>query len=196
MSIAEVAAALIGLRETTYKDHQRLGGGFDELRATIDTLRGDLDERVDKRLAASAQALVDLDRRVAGEYERRLDGMLMTLVEVVDRLNVLVDAADSSDDVAELRERLRSISAPRDRVRRLLEESGVYAFASTGETYDPLRHEVVRREFVADCPREYVLTELRPGYVRTGTEHTLIRAKVIVAAPPLTPSSVEDKTDG
>ena len=62
MSIAEIAAAVIGLRETTYKDHQRLTGGFDELRAALETLRGDLDERVDKRLAASAQALVDLDR--------------------------------------------------------------------------------------------------------------------------------------
>lgn len=196
MSIADIAAALIGLRETTYKDHQRLGASFDELRGAVDELRGDLDERVDKRLAAAAQALVDLDRRVAGEYERRLDGIVMTLIEVVDRLNVLSDAADSTSDAGELQERLRSISAPRDRIRRILEEAGVHAFASEGQPYDPLRHEVVRREFVPDCPHEYVLTELRPGYVRAGTEHTLIRAKVIVAAPPLvgsqSPGNVED----
>jgi molecular chaperone GrpE (heat shock protein) len=192
MSIAEIASALIGLRETTYKDHQRVSSSVDELRGSVQALQETVEQTLDKRLAASAQAVLDIQRQISDEYEGRLEAVLMALIEVTDRLAVLADNADSSDDTAELQERLRSISAPRDRLRRVLEDHGVRAFACEGEPYDPLRHEVVRREFMAECTSEYVLNELRPGYVREGTEHTLVRAKVIVAAPPI----VEGRTDG
>ncbi|MBI2300580.1 MAG: nucleotide exchange factor GrpE, partial [Armatimonadetes bacterium] len=151
-----------------------------------------VDEVLDKRLAHAAQAFRDVEKRLENEYERRIEAMLMTAIEVVDRLTVLADTARSSDDPAERQERLSSCAWPRDRLSRLLEESGVRAFASTGEPYDPHRHEVVRREHLAECEHEYVLQELRPGYIRTDTEHTLVRAKVIVAAPPV----VEGSADG
>jgi len=185
MSISEIAAAVIGLRETTYKDHQRLSGSVDEMRGAVEGMRGAIDEILDKRLAHAAQAFRDVEKRLETEYERRIEAMLMTVIEVVDRLAVLVDTAATTEDPGELQSRLRSCAAPRDRLQQVLEEAGVRAFASVGEPYDPHRHEVVRRETVPDCQREYVLQELRPGYVRAGTDHTLIRAKVIVAAPPV-----------
>jgi molecular chaperone GrpE len=192
MSMADIAAAVVGLRETSYKEHQRVSGSLDDLRADLAALRTALEAGVDKRLAASAQALRDLERRIANEYERRLDGILMTLIEVSDRLTQLAEGSAASDDAAELQSRLASCAAPRDRLTRILEEAGVRRFDSAGEPYDPQRHEVVRREFAAASGHEYVLTELKPGYVREGLEHTLVRAKVIVAAPPAT----EGKADG
>lgn len=186
MSIADIAAALIGLRETTYKDHQRFAGTLDGVEQAMDQLRETVDQAVDKRLAQSAQAVRDLDRRLETTYERRIDTLLMTLIEVTDRLSELAETADSTDDVAELQERLRSLAGPRERLTRLLEEAGVLRFVSEGEPYDAHRHEVMQREHRPDCLREYVLKELRPGYLRAGTDHTLVRAKVIVAAPPVT----------
>jgi molecular chaperone GrpE len=185
MSIADLAEALVGLRENNYRDHQRLASGYDELRAAIEGLQQAMDATLDRRLAASAQAVIDVERRLQAEYERRIEAMLMTLIEVTDRLTELERNATSTDDPAELQRRLESCSAPRDRVKRILEEAGVRAFSSEGEPYDPHRHEVVRREHRAECRTEYVQTELRPGYVREGTDHTLVRAKVVVAAPPV-----------
>ncbi|MBI5830793.1 MAG: nucleotide exchange factor GrpE [Armatimonadetes bacterium] len=191
MSIADLAAALIGLRESTNRDHQRVTGSVDELRATVTSLREETDERVDRRLAASAQSLRDLDRRLENDYERRYDAVLTALLEVTERLTQLAEGADGSADPAELSARLASLSAPRDRLRRIVEDAGIRQFTCEGEPYDPLRHEVVQREFVPDCTHEYVKTELRPGYVREGLDHTLVRAKVIVAAPPIMEGSAD-----
>lgn len=191
MSIADIAAAVVGLRETTYKEHQRLVGGFDELRAGLSALQTALDETVDRRLAASAQGLRDLERRLQNEHDRRLEAILTTLMDVVERLTALSDGAEASDDPAELQQRLASLAVPRDKLRRLLDEAGVHPFVAEGEPYDPLRHEVVRREFMPACRHEYVLAELKPGYVREGIDHTLVRAKVIVAAPPVMEGSAD-----
>ena len=168
--MADIAAAVVGLRETTYKEHQRLVGGMDELRATVSSLRTALDETVDKRLAASAQGLRDLERRLQSEHDRRLEAILTTVMDVVERLTALSDGAVASDDPTELQQRLASLEAPRDKLRRILDEAGVRPFAAEGEPYDPLRHEVVRREFVPACRHEYVLAELKPGYVREGID--------------------------
>lgn len=194
MSMSEVAAALIGLREATYKDHQRVNGTLGEMRAAMEGMQATLDQTVDRRLAQTAQAVRDVERRLEGEYERRIEAMLMALVQVVDRLATLADTARDCTDAGELQERLASCAGPRDTLRRLLEEAGVRRFESTGEAYDPHRHEVIRREHLTDCVREYVLQELQPGYIREGTDHTLIRAKVIVAAPPV--PSLEGRADG
>lgn len=192
MSISEIAAALIGLRETTYKDHQRLSSGFDEMRTAVEGMRTALDEVLDRRLAHAAQAFRDVEKRLESEYERRIEAMLMTVIEIVDRLSALVDSAESTSDPAELQERLASCAWPRDRLLRLLEEAGVRPFESEGAPYDPMRHEVVQREYRPDCTREYVLQELRRGYLRADTDHALVRAKVIVVAPPV----VEGNADG
>ena len=195
MSIADVAAAVIGLRETSYKDHQRLTGSVDELRAALTALSETVDATVDKRLAASAQAVYDLQRQITCDYEQKMDALLGRLISVANRLAELTDNAESSDDPAELQARLASLSTPRDQLQALLAESGVFRFDCVGEPYDPMRHEVVRREFLPDCTHEYVKEELRPGYFRQGLDHTLVRAKVIVAAPPIT-SITEEKADG
>ena len=80
MSISEIAAALIGLRETTYKDHQRFSNTIDRMQAAVEGMQTALDESLDRRLAQSAQAVRDVDRRMETEYERRIDAMLMTLI--------------------------------------------------------------------------------------------------------------------
>jgi molecular chaperone GrpE len=192
MSISEIAAALIGLRETTYKDHQRFTAALTEVQEALHGLQGTVEQSVDRRLAQSAQALRDVERRLESEYERRIDATMMTLIDVVERLTTLAGTGASSNDVAELQERLQSCVHPRDKLLRLLEEHGIRPFSAEGEPYDPHRHEVVQRERVPDCIREYVLQELRAGYVRDGTDHTLVRAKVIVAAPPV----MEGSSDG
>ena len=191
MSIADLAAALIGLRESSNRDHQRVTASVDELRAAVAGLSEAIDEKVDRRLAASAQSLRDLDRRLDNDYERRYESVLSALLEVTERLTQLADGAQNSTDPAELSARLASLSTPRDRLRRIIEDAGIRGFTCVGEPYDPLRHEVVQRESVADCTHEYVKTELRPGYVREGLDHILVRAKVIVAAPPIMEGSAD-----
>lgn len=194
MSLSEIAAAVIGLRESTYKDHQRFSGTIGELKQVVEGMQATVDQTLDRRLAQAAQAVRDVERRLEHEYERRYEAVLMTIIQAVERLETLVSTARDCHDVGELQERLHSCSGPRDSLVRLLDEAGVRSFSSAGEPYDPHRHEVIRREHLDDCGHEFVLQELKPGYLREGTDHTLIRAKVIVAAPPV--PIMEGRADG
>ncbi len=183
MSMADLAAALIGLRESNVRETARLTAALEALSGQVEASREGLVSTVDGRLATAAQGVLDLDRRLAAEYERRYEAVLGVILEVAERLGQLVETAESTDDPAELSARLASLAGPRDRLTRILNEAGIHAFNSAGEPYDPLRHEVVSREFADDLTHEYVATELRPGYVREGLDHTMVRAQVIVASP-------------
>ncbi len=181
MSLSELAAALIGLRETTYKDHQRLTAALDELVAATAGAREAIDGVLDARLAQSAQAFRDVQRRLEELHEQRFEALLRDVIDVTDRLSVLVETADSTADPQELRERLASCAGPREVLQRALADAGVVPLQCVGQPYDPLLHEVVRREPGGDGP-EVVVQELRGGWVRAGADHALVRARVILAA--------------
>lgn len=183
MSIAEVAAAVIALRETTHQELARLAAGLDEARAAAGEAREAIDAVLDRRLAHSAQAFRDVQKRLEELAEGRHEAVLRVLVEAVDRLSALADAAEGTADAEELRERLRSVAGPRDALRRVLEDSGVVRMDPVGQVYDPLLHEVVRREQRGDCTLEVVMEELRPGYLRAGSDHAFVRALVVTSAP-------------
>lgn len=186
MSIADIAAAVIGLRETTYKDHQRLASETEALREEVTATREAISEVLDHRLSQSAQAFRDLEHRAEERTERRIEAVLRTIIDVAGRLDALVAGADDDGvDPAELCARLRSLAAPRDLLRALVEEEGVLPFDSVGQPYQPTLHEVVRREHVAGCVHEHVSAELAGGWWRADANHAVVRAKVVVTAPPL-----------
>ncbi len=185
MSIADIAAAVIGLRETTYKDHQRLASETEALREQVTATREAISEVLDHRLSQSAQAFRDLEHRAEERTERRIEAVLRTIIEVAGRLDTLVAGAADDADAEELCARLRSLAAPRDLLRALVEEEGVLPFDSVGQPYQPTLHEVVRREHAAGCVNEHVSAELAAGWWRAEANHAVVRAKVVVTAPPL-----------
>ena len=185
MSLADLAAALIGLREQSYKDHQRLTAEVAELHQTVDASRTAVDEVLDHRLGQAAQVFRDLERRLSEQYQRRLDGLQAVLLQVGDRLEQLAAGAADGTEPAELQARLESLAAPAAEIRRALAEAGLVRLDTVGQPYDPLYHEVVQREYPADCTAEYVLAELQSGWWQAGADHAVARAKVVVAAPPV-----------
>lgn len=182
MSLTDIAAALIGLRETTYKEHQRLRDELAEVQSELASLRESIDVTLNERLAQSAQAFRDIQQRVEEQYQRRFEAMLRTVIGAAERLDRLAEDGPDSDDLDELRERLRSCAAPRDALRRLLDDAGVVRLETVGAPYDPLLHEVIRREHRPGVTAEHVIEELRPGYL-AGREQVVQRARVVVAAP-------------
>ncbi|MCC7495598.1 MAG: nucleotide exchange factor GrpE [Fimbriimonadaceae bacterium] len=183
MSTADLAAALIGLRESTWRDHQATAAELAQLTAVVQATRAAIDDVLDARLATSAQAFLDVVRRIEETSERRFATLARGLLDVLDRLDSL-QAAQPSSDPTELLARLSSLELPREQLRQLLAEQDVEAFTSLGEPYDPRRHEVVERRRDPACSAESVAAELTPGYWQRATGQPLRRARVVLRSPP------------
>ncbi len=142
-----------------------------------------LTEVLDRRLAQSAQAVLDLEQRLREAYELRLEAILRAVIEVGDRLDTLAASAATEADAAELRRRLESCTGPRDRLRQVIADWGVVTVEGEGAPYDPKLHEAVRHERLPEVTDAHVLQVLAPGYRRPEAGHAFLRARVIVAIP-------------
>jgi len=164
----DISRDLLALRESQVTDRDAPAG---------------LTEVLDRRLAQSAQALLDLEQRLKEAYELRLEAILRAVIEVGDRLDTLASSAATEHDAAELRRRLESCAGPRDRLRQVIADWGVVTVEGEGAPYDPKLHEAVRHERLPEATDAQVLQVLAPGYRRPDAGHAFIRARVVVAIP-------------
>ncbi len=126
------------------------------------------------------EALVDLEaskRRLAEEQAREAQtlrrNLITELLPVLDNLDKSVAAAATSDPLIE------GVELVRAQLEKVLAGYGAERFASTGEAFDPERHEAVAVGPVEDPIQDgTVIQEWKPGY-RVG-ETVLRPAQVVV----------------
>ena len=122
-----------------------------------------------KRLAQRAQAdLVNYRRRIEGEQEssriRNQQRIVLRFADVIDQLDVALrsDTLDNADTSW-----LEGITAIQKNFLNALMAEGFERFTSVGETFDPRKHEALLSTATSEYEPDTVVTELRPGYMRS-----------------------------
>ena len=150
---------------------------FDAQNAPLDFSEGANDEMAEalrekeqfKRLAQRAQAdLVNYRRRIEGEQEssriRNQQRIVLRFADVIDQLDVALrsDTLDNADTSW-----LEGITAIQKNFLNALMAEGFERFTSVGETFDPRKHEALLSTATSEYEPDTVVTELRPGYMRS-----------------------------
>jgi molecular chaperone GrpE len=153
-----------------------------KLRAELESLRREADDKQDKMLRALAEA--DNTRRRAQrdreEYVRYAnESFVRDLVPVLDNLDRALDAARGAGDASRV---VEGIDLIRREFLRVLERAGVTRYSAIGQPFDPTRHEAVSRLVSPDAAPDTVIAETAPGYLLNG--RVLRAAMVVVAAAP------------
>jgi molecular chaperone GrpE len=157
------------------------------LEQEMEELREQLQEQ--QQIAAEAQdnflrARADIDnyrRRARQEMEdvRRygVEQIVTNLLPVLDDLERALDAAESSENAAALRE---GVSLIYNKLRDVLAKVGVEPITAVGESFDPALHEAIMRvEGQPGQPADTVVEELRRGY---RLNDRVIRASMVKVA--------------
>jgi molecular chaperone GrpE len=144
-----------------------------------DVLKAELDVERDARLRLAAD-FANYRRRVTEERERAVsaadEALLFRLLEVIDDLALALTAAPTLVLNDPWTSGLRAIER---KLAAVLVASGVESFESTGEPFDPARHEAIARvPGVGQAPGT-VVAEHRRGYLRDGR---LLRAALVSVA--------------
>jgi molecular chaperone GrpE len=164
---------------------------------TLEGLRADLAKRT--REAAEAQdrylrTLAEFDNyrkrltREREEWRRQAqDELIREILPVLDNFDraLAVDAATAAD--AGFRQGVELIH--RDFLKAL-ERVGVRPFDTTGEPFDPQRHEAVARVERSDVADQTVVSEISRGYL--SQDRVLRPARVVVAVEPAATSRSDD----
>jgi molecular chaperone GrpE len=150
---------------------------FDAQNTPLDFSEGANDEMAEalrekeqfKRLAQRAQAdLVNYRRRIEGEQEssriRNQQRIVLRFADVIDQLDVALrsDTLDNADTSW-----LEGITAIQKNFLNALMAEGFERFTSVGETFDPRKHEALLSTATSEYEPDTVVTELRPGYMRS-----------------------------
>ena len=144
-----------------------------------------------KRLAQRAQAdLVNYRRRIEGEQEssrlRNQQRIVLRFADVIDQLDVALrsDTLDNADASW-----LEGITAIQKNFLNALMAEGFERFTSVGEAFDPRKHEALLSTATSEYEPDTVVTELRPGYMRS--DEVVRPAQVQISTAP-----EEDGDDG
>lgn len=132
-----------------------------------------------------------LQKEQAEFYARASQRVLTELLTVVDDFDRALAAASNDSNPEHLREGIAMIHR---RLTGFLKAHGVEPIASTGQPFDPDRHEAVEHVATADHPQNTVVEELRKGYTLHGW---VIRpASVKVAVSKSVPGANSEKVPG
>ena len=160
---------------------QPAGPGAERRDDAIASLQADLDSF--RELALRSQA--DLDnyrKRAAREREQAIKfanaELLEKLLPVIDNFALGLQAADEStaDEARVIGDGLRMVLR---QLQDVLADYGVEEIATSGELFDPNRHEAVAQEASDEVPEGRIIRELRKGYV---FRDRLLRAANVVVS--------------
>lgn len=116
------------------------------------------------------------DRQIEDIKKHCSEPLVMELLEVVDELEMAVKSGQSSDSAQVL---TRGVEITLKKLRKTLENEGVYSIDSVGKPFDPSKHTAVariEREDVDDCT---VIEEVRKGYIM---KEKVIRPSIVKVA--------------
>ena len=135
------------------------------------------EENYDLYLRAVAE-LENYRKRVAKERAHEIEAMrvqlLRLLLPIVDNLERALTQICSQPEAQSIRDGLELIGR---QVQGFLESVGLKPFASTGEKFDPHKHEAVLHVQRKDHPDHTVLEEVQKGYTLDGRviRHALVK---------------------
>lgn len=163
----------------------------------VEELRRERDGYYDQYLRAMAD-LDNMRKRVARErteYERyATENLLRRLLTVVDNFRRAIDVGRECREFGSFFEGIELISR---QMLEILEREGVELFESTGEEFDPSRHDAIYTVETDDHPPDIVVEEIAPGYLMG--ERVLRPAQVVVSKakqPESGPQERETPGDG
>ena len=145
----------------------------------IQSLQSKLDEAKEKFLRAKAE-YENYRKRIQREFgEVRNQVKLATIQEflpVFDHFQMATEHTDKNADVETLKKGMDMISVE---FKRTLDNLGVIAVDTVGQTFNPEEHEAMAEEASEDVPANQVLRQWRCGY-RMGDR--LIRPATVVVS--------------
>jgi len=141
------------------------------------------------------KSLADIDNRIAKlesdnnkDLEKNLKQLIMTLVEVAERMNRVGQAVlvppkkvlfgynnQLKQIIKNTKKGVEILSSHMD---TLLQEKGVVRIKTVGEQFDPTKMIAIVAEVVNDVPADFVAEEFSPGYIFNGNVLKFAEVKV------------------
>lgn len=157
----------------------------DAVEATPDGEIADVDFQAEaaklKDLALRARA--DLDnfrKRSLREKEEAIryanNGLLEKLLPVIDNFELGLDAARNATDAASV---LQGMSMVHRQLQEFIRANGLEEVPTSGEAFDPNKHDAVSQEFSSEIPEGQVIRQVRKGYK---LKDRLIRAASVIVS--------------
>lgn len=138
----------------------------------------DLQERLMRLVAEFDNYRKRTERDMAEFRKRAADGVLLSVLEVMDNLDRALETADTCDP-EDLRQ---GIEAIRSQLAQMLDREGLGVIEAAGQPFDPYEMEAVLRMPSAEVPEGNVVREIQVGY--KGRGYVLRPSKVIVSSGP------------
>jgi molecular chaperone GrpE len=127
------------------------------------------------------------DRQLNEAREYCAERIITSLLDVVDELELAVQSARSSDSSEAL---IQGVEMTLKKLRKLLENEGVFPIKCVGEPFDPLKHNAIAKteeEGVKGCR---IVEEVRKGYMM---REKVIRPSIVkVVVQPSTSKEGDD----
>jgi molecular chaperone GrpE len=116
------------------------------------------------------------DRQIEDIKKHCSEPLVMELLEVVDELEMAIKSGQSSDSAQAL---TRGVEITLKKLRKTLENEGVYSIDSLGKPFDPSKHTAVARIEREDVDNCTVIEEVRKGYIM---KEKVIRPSIVKVA--------------
>ena len=187
---ARVEAAIRAGEEAAERE---LAADADKIRSERDELQkklSDVEDQIEaakKEAADATERMLRLQadwenyrRRTAAERlaekERAAEGLVTSLLPVIDDIERAIEHAGSTEDDSQLKQFVDGVSAVHDKMLAVLAKEGVEPVDPAGEPFDPLAHQAVGRVEDAEAYDETVAQVYQKGY-RMGEK--VIRAAMV-----------------
>ena len=161
------------------------------LREQLEAAIAERDANREQWLRSEAE-LENYRKRVRKENEELLKFQSLflarDLLPGLDNLDRAITAAEESGNVEDLMQGIRMVS---QQFREVFSRHAIEAISAKEQPFDPNLHEAVQQIPSADHPPMTVLEELETGYRMH--DRVIRPSKVLVSAPPLSPSQDEDR---
>lgn len=118
-------------------------------------------------------------------YRNLLSNIAMEILPVMDNLRRALDSASvlSAEKSNDFQQFVDGVGLVNQQLNEVLEEMGIQAIISVGESFDPHLHEAATTVQTNEVPPNTVVSELRRGYC---IDDKVIRHSLVKVSTPLT----------
>ncbi len=116
------------------------------------------------------------DRQIEQVKNYSNERLIIQLLDVVDELEIAVKTADTTNSAQTL---VAGVQMTLKRLRKVLEQEGVFPIESEGKLFDPSKHNAIAAEEREDVENCVVIEEVRKGYMM---KEKVIRPSIVKVA--------------
>jgi len=125
-------------------------------------------------------------RQIEEALDRRSRYLLMSLLPIVEELDLAIEAAENNANAGVL----KGVEMVKRKMEKILESEGMTPIEAAGKAFDPHLHEAVLEVETKDHPDGTVIEELRKGYTY---KNRVLRASMVKVAR--NPSSKDEEEE-